>query len=73
MSEKLKIGEVAGVKVYLSPEQYEEYKKEKIIEENKILKEQEQEIKRLNNIINNDFSKICREEMIDKLSAHEMI
>lgn len=31
------------------------------------------EIERLNNIINNDFSKICREKMIDKLSANEMI
>lgn len=31
------------------------------------------EIERLNSIINNDFSKICREKMIDKLSANEMI
>ena len=35
--------------------------------------EKEEEIERLNNIINNDFSKICREKMIDKLSANEMI
>ena len=32
-----------------------------------------EEIERLNSIINNDFSKICREKMIDKLSANEMI
>ena len=35
--------------------------------------EYKEEIERLNSIINNDFSKICREKMIDKLSANEMI
>ena len=37
------------------------------------LEKANKEIERLNSIINNDFSKICREKMIDKLSANEMI
>jgi len=44
------IGELDGVKIILSPEAYAEVKKQKIIEENKILKEQQQEIERYKNI-----------------------
>lgn len=47
----MNIGEINGVQVAVSPEAYEEIKKQKIIEENKILKEQKQEIEKLNNII----------------------
>lgn len=47
----MNIGELDGVKVMLSPEAYAEVKKQKIIEENKILKEQQQELERYKNII----------------------
>ena len=42
-----KIGEVAGVNIYLSPEQYKKYKENL----NKQIEEQDKEIERLNNII----------------------
>ena len=38
-----------------------------------LINNKDKEIERLNNIINNDFAKICKEKMIDKLSANEMI
>ena len=47
----MNIGEINGVQVAVSPEAYEEIKKQKIIEENKILKEQQQELERYKNII----------------------
>lgn len=47
----MKLGELDGVKIILSPEAYAEVKKQKIIEENNILKEQQQEIEKLQNII----------------------
>ena len=62
----MNIGELDGVKIVLSPEAYTEVKKQKIIEENKILKEQQQEIERLNNIIN-ELEKYFEEEL-DRLA-----
>lgn len=47
----MNIGEINGVQVAVSPEAYEEIKKQKIIEENKILKEQQQELERYKNIV----------------------
>lgn len=49
---------------------YENATKKQVIED---VEHDNLEIERLNSIINNDFSKICREKMIDKLSANEMI
>lgn len=49
----MNIGEINGVQVAVFPEIYEEIRKQKIIEENKILKEQQEEIERLNTILNN--------------------
>lgn len=49
----MNIGEINGVQFAVSPEEYEKMKKQKIIEENEILKEQQQEIERLNTILNN--------------------
>ena len=47
----MNIGEINGVQVAVSPEAYEEIRKQKIVEENKILKEQQQELERYKNII----------------------
>ena len=47
----MNIGEINGVQVAVSPEAYQEIKKQKIIEENKILKELQQELERYKNII----------------------
>lgn len=47
----MNIGEINGVQVAVSPEAYEEIKKQKIIEENKILKELQEEKERYKNII----------------------
>lgn len=47
----MKIGEISGLQVMVTPETYKEMQKQKTIEENKILKEQQEEIERLNNII----------------------
>lgn len=47
----MNIGEINGVQFAVSPEAYEEIKKQKIIIENKILKEQQQELERYKNII----------------------
>ena len=47
----MNIGEINGVQVAVSPEAYEEIRKQKIIEENKILKELQQELERYKNII----------------------
>jgi len=45
------IGEINGLQVAVSPEVYEEIRKQKIIEENKILKELQQELERYKNIV----------------------
>lgn len=47
----MEIGEISGLQVMVTPETYKEMQKQKTIEENKILKEQQEEIERLNNII----------------------
>lgn len=47
----MNIGEISGLQVMVTPETYKEMQKQKTIEENKILKEQQEEIERLNNII----------------------
>lgn len=46
----MNIGEINGVQVAVSPEAYEKIRKQKIIEENKILKELQQELERYKNI-----------------------
>ena len=58
----MNIGEINGVQVAVSPEAYEEIKKQKIIEENKILKEQQQELERYKNIIEN-IEKLVRNQL----------
>ena len=47
----MNIGEINGLQVAVSPEVYEEIRKQKIIEENKILKELQQELERYKNIV----------------------
>ncbi len=37
------------------------------------LTNKDKKIQRLNNIVNSDFAQICKDKMIDKLSATEMI
>ena len=64
----MEIGEVAGVKVCVSPEQFEEIKKQKLIEENKILKEQQEEIERLNNIIKEAFKYV--DDKLREINLH---
>lgn len=57
----MNIGEINGIQVAVSPKAYEEIKKQKIIEENKILKEQQQELERYKNIIDETFN-YCKEQ-----------
>lgn len=64
----MNIGEINGVQVAVSPKAYEEIKKQKIIEENKILKEQQQEVERYKNIIKNTKEEI--ELYIDTVIDH---
>ena len=47
----MNIGEINGVQVAVSPEAYEKIRKQKIIEENKILKELQQELDKYKNIV----------------------
>lgn len=49
---------------------HEQFNPYDLFNDNKI---KDKEIERLNKIINNNFADICKEQMIDKLSATEMI
>ena len=45
------VNEISGIKIVLSPGDYEKVKKQKLIEENKILKEQQDKIEKLKQLI----------------------
>lgn len=47
----MNIGELDGVKIILSPEAYAEAKKQKLIEENKILNDLQQQLDKYKNVI----------------------
>jgi uncharacterized protein (UPF0305 family) len=47
----MKVGELDGLKIVVSPERFEEIKKQKIIQENKILKEQQEKIDKYEEVI----------------------
>lgn len=65
----MNIGEINGVQVAVSPEAYKEIKKQKIIEENKILKEQQQELDKYKNIV--DKTNWWLEEMLKQAKSEE--
>lgn len=65
----MNIGEINGVQVAVSPEAYEEIKKQKIIEENKILKELQQELDKYKNIV--DKTNWWLEEMLKQAKSEE--
>ena len=61
----MEIGELSGIQVIVSQETYEEMMRKKMIKENKILKEQQEEIERLNNIIEKEVEYIKENESVD--------
>ena len=67
----MKLGELDGVKIMLSPEAYAEVKKQKIIEENSILKEQQQEIEKLQNIIKKIREYILNLENSEEINIYQ--
>lgn len=68
--DSLTLGEINGVQVAVSPEAYEEIKKQKIIEENKILKEQQQELERYKSIIDEFINKF--EDFIETMEYEKI-
>lgn len=65
----MNIGEINGVQVAVSPEAYEKIRKQKIIEENNILKEQQQELDKYKNIV--DKTNWWLEEMLKQAKSEE--
>lgn len=47
----MNIGELDGLKIVVSPERFEEIKKQKIIQENKILEEQQEKIDKYKEVL----------------------
>lgn len=47
----MNIGELDGLKIVVSPERFEEIKKQKIIQENKILEEQQEKIDKYEEVL----------------------
>ena len=67
----MKIGEESGVEIMVSQEVYEEMKKEKMIEENKILKELQDRIDKAIEYINNGY--LSDGEMVNILAQQELL
>ena len=73
----MNIGELDGLKIVVSPERFEEIKKQKIIQENKILEEQQEKIDKYEEILDKikEYAKevltwYTNEEITDDIANH---